>query len=60
MDYESKYGHLFKDMDYEYDPVVSAQIPGMIAMTKNKSRMRDILSVNKQDLINDPQYQYDL
>ena len=59
-DYHQKYNHLFKDMDYEYDEEESKKHPGMIAMTRNKSRMHDILSSVRKDLENDPQYQYDL
>lgn len=60
MDYEQKYGHLFDKMDYEYDPEESKKFPGMYVMTKNKSRMHDILSASRPDLSNDPQYKYDL
>lgn len=60
LDYEKKYGHLFDKMGYEYDPEESKKFPGMRAFTKSKSRMRDILSASRPDLINDPQYKYDL
>lgn len=60
MDYEKKYGHLFDKMDYEYDPEESKKHPGMMVMTKNKSRMHDILSASRPDLVNDSQYKYDL
>lgn len=60
MDYEQKYGHLFDKMGFEYDEEESKKHPGMIVMTKNKDRMRNILSSNRQDLTNDRQYQYDL
>lgn len=60
MDYEQKYGHLFEKMGLEYDPEESAKFPGMYVMTKNKDRMRAILSSSRPDLIRDPQYQYDL
>lgn len=60
MDYEQKYGHLFDKMGFEYDEAESKKHPGMIVMTKNKDRMRNILSSNRQDLANDRQYQYDL
>lgn len=60
LDYEKKYGHLFDKMGYEYDPEESKKFPGMRAFTKSKSRMRDILSASRPDLINDPQYRYDL
>lgn len=60
LDYEQKYGHLFDKMGYEYDPEESKKHPGMQVMTKNKSRMHDILSASRPDLINDPQYKYDL
>lgn len=59
-DYHQKYNHLFKDMDYEYDEEESKKHPGMIAMTRSKSRMHDILNSVRKDLENDPQYQYDL
>lgn len=60
LDYEQKYGHLFDKMGYEYDPEESKKHPGMLVSTKNKDRMRAILSASRPDLINDPQYQYDL
>lgn len=60
LDYEKKYGHLFDKMGYEYDPEESKKFPGMRAFTKSKSRMRDILSASRPDLVNDPQYRYDL
>lgn len=60
LDYEQKYGHLFDKMGFEYDPEESAKHPGMLVSTKNKARMHDILSTAKTDLVNDPQYQYDL
>lgn len=60
MDYEKKYGHLFDKMGYEYDPEESKKHPGMNVLTKNKQRMHDILSVSRPDLVNDPQYRYDL
>lgn len=60
MDYEQKYGHLFDKMGFEYDPEESKKFPGMRAFTKSKDRMRDILSASRPDLINDPQYKYDL
>lgn len=60
MDYERKYGHLFDKMGFEYDPEESKKFPGMRAFTKSKDRMRDILSASRPDLINDPQYKYDL
>lgn len=60
MDYEKKYGHLFDKMDYEYDPEESKKHPGMMVMTKNKSRMHNILSASRPDMVNDPQYKYDL
>jgi len=60
MDYERKYGHLFDKMGYEYDPEESAKHPGMMVMTKNRSRMHDILSASRPDMANDPQYKYDL
>lgn len=59
-DYERKYGHLFDKMGYEYDEEESKKHPGMNVMTKNKNRMRDILSASRPDLVNDPQYRYDL
>lgn len=60
LDYEKKYGHLFDKMGYEYDPEESKKFPGMRAFTKSKSRMHDILSASRPDLVNDPQYRYDL
>lgn len=60
LDYEKKYGHLFDKMGFEYDEEESKKHPGMQVMTKNKARMRDILSSSIIDLRNDPQYKYDL
>lgn len=60
LDYEQKYGHLFDKMGFEYDEEESKKHPGMNVMTKNKARMRDILSSSIPDLKNDPQYKYDL
>lgn len=60
LDYEQKYGHLFDKMGYEYDPEESKKHPGMMVSTKNKARMHDILSASRPDLVNDPQYKYDL
>lgn len=60
MDYKVKYGHLFDKMGLEYDKEASEAFPGMLVMDKSKARMHDILSANRPDLINDPQYIYDL
>ena len=60
LDYEQKYGHLFDKMGYEYDAEESKKHPGFLVSTKNKDRMRAILSASRPDLVNDPQYQYDL
>lgn len=60
LDYEQKYGHLFDKMGFEYDEEESKKHPGMNVLTKNKARMRDILSSSIPDLKNDPQYKYDL
>lgn len=60
LDYEQKYGHLFDKMGFEYDPEESKKHPGMLVSTKNKARMHDILSASRPDLVNDPQYKYDL
>lgn len=60
MDYNKKYGHLFDNLEYAYDDIMSKNFPGYYAFTKDRAAMLGVLADNIHDLRMDPQFQYDL